>query len=228
MTSMNPLTKYSPSWDFSIGLTTWEDDRNYIKNIKEWLIDNEKKIINDYALNFDGGTGLGDHSVTSRFGQYNLFQFINKLPDLKKLLNFFQFSYLSFVKGDNAEIEDCEIVCWFNIVRNNQSINKHHHGAGHDVYLSGNFMCDDYPTQTIYECPFDSKVIFPIQNKKGNLTLFPTCLPHYSSTFESKNDCRVSIAFDIRLCNIERAQDLNAIPFINHDILKELKVNTTD
>lgn len=222
MVSMKPLTKYAPSWDFSIGLTQWKDSNNQIINIKKWLLDNEQKIINDYSVNFDGGTGLGDDSVTSRFGRYNLFQFSDKLPELKSLLNFFRHSYLDFIKKDKTELKDTSIVCWFNVVRDQQKIEKHHHGAGHDVYLSGNFMCDDYPTKTVYQCPFDVNVEMPVINQKGTLAIFPTCLPHYTTKYESNAEQRVSIAFDIRLNNLSGVQDLTAIPFMNESILEEM------
>lgn len=223
MASMKPLTKYAPSWDFSIGLTQWKDSRDQINIIKNWLLDNEQRIINEYSVNFDGGTGLGDDSVTSRFGRYNLFQFSNELPELDSLLNFFRHSYLDFIKKDNSEFKETSIICWFNVVRNQQQIEKHHHGAGHDVYLSGNFMCDNYPTNTIYQCPFDVNVQLPVINQKGTLTIFPTCLPHYTTKYESDIEKRVSIAFDIRLNNLTGVEDLTAIPFMNTQILEELE-----
>lgn len=222
MVSMKPLTKYAPSWDFSIGLTQWKDSHDQINIIKQWLLNNEKRIIDSYKVNFDGGTGLGDDSVTSRFGRYNLFQFVDELPELKSLLNFFRFSYLDFIKRDNTEMKDTSIVCWFNVVRDQQKIEKHHHGAGHDIYLSGNFMCDNYPTQTVYECPFDVNVQLPVTNQKGTLSIFPTCLPHYTTKYESDKEERVSIAFDIRLTNLTGVEDLTAIPFMNESILEEM------
>ncbi len=220
---MEPLTKYAPSWDFSIGLTQWKDSQNQISNIKKWLLDNEQRILKEFSVNFDGGTGLGNDSVTSRFGRYNLFQFSNELPELASLLNFFRHSYLDFIRKDQSEIKDTSIVCWFNVVKNQQKIEKHHHGAGHDVYLSGNFMCDDYATKTIYQCPFDVNVELPVINQKGMLSLFPTCLPHYTTTYESDSEQRVSIAFDIRLDDLNGVEDLTAIPFMNTTILKELE-----
>jgi len=222
MSSLKPMTKYAPSWDFSIGVTRWKDSNNQIKNIKKWLLDNEQRFIKQYPVNFDGGTGLGNSSVTSRFGRYNLFNFAKELPELNDLLFFFRKSYLDFVKEDNAEIKDTVIVCWFNIVRDQQKIEKHHHGAGHDVYLSGNFVCDNYQTKTIYQCPYDVNVELPVSNQKGTLSIFPTCLPHYTSLFESNIDQRVSIAFDIRLTNLKNVQDLTAMPFINQEILENL------
>lgn len=223
MSSLKPLTDYAPSWDFPIGVSRWKDSNHQIKNIKKWLLDNEQRFIKQYPVNFDGGTGLGNQSVTSRFGRYNLFNFVNELPELQGLLHFFRISYLEFIKEDKSEIKDLDIVCWFNVIRDQQKIDKHHHGAGHDVYLSGNFVCDNYPTKTIYQCPFDANVEIPVVNQRGTLSIFPTCLPHYSTLFESNIDQRVTIAFDLRLTTLKNVQDLTALPFINQTIIEELE-----
>jgi hypothetical protein len=214
MVSADPITEYAPTWNFSFGSAHWSDADAKIDSIKNWLVSNEQRIIEQYPLYFDGGTGLGNNSVTSRFGQYNLFKFVDELSELNDLLDFFRKSYIDFIKEEKGIIRDTEIVCWFNVIRNSQNIKEHHHGAGHDVYLSGNFMLDNYDTYTVYKCPFDTNVFVPVANRKGTVTIFPTCLPHVSTPFEG-DDVRVSIGFDIRLAGILDIDDLNAVPFIN-------------
>ena len=70
-----PLSEYAPTWNFPVGNDTWNETKK-IDKIREWLIDNETRILNEFEPRHDGDTGLGYGSVTSRFGQYNLFNFI--------------------------------------------------------------------------------------------------------------------------------------------------------
>ena len=106
-------------------------------------------------------------------------------------------------------------------MRDGQNVAEHHHGAGNDVYLSGNFILDDYQTNTNYRCPFDKDVVMPISNNRGILTLFPSCIPHYSDVYRG-NDVRISIAFDIRLPHIIENSQRHAIDFMNEEIFNQL------
>lgn len=220
MKSMHPLTEYGPRWDISFGIAHWEDYEK-IDAIKEWLIQNEKVILDTVPLHHDGGTGLGEYSVTSRFGRYNLLNFQKEQPAFADLLRFFRTSYLDYVMQDNSEIRDLDIVCWFNILRTGEHIEEHSHGAGNDAYLSGNVHLDNYATNTYYNNVFDKSVQFIPGNYKGGATIFPSWVPHY--TDEHKEDgLRVSIAFDLRLVDNEDNKSLHAIPFMNQEIYNDL------
>lgn len=220
MKSIPTLTEYAPSWDFSFGLNKWQDTEK-IKTIRNWLIDNEKRIINKYSGDYDGGTGLGKNSLTGRFEKYNLFDFANELPELNDMLRFFRISYLEFLEEERNDVRDTVIVCWYNVMREGQFVAEHHHGAGYEVYLSGNIMLDTYPTCTNYRCPYDKDVILPFSNNEGILTLFPSCIPHYSDPYYGES-VRVSIAFDIRLPIIQENAERKAITFMNEEIFNQL------
>lgn len=220
MKSMHPLTEYSPKWDIPFGVGHWTDVEK-IDTIREWLIENEDRILNSVPLHHDGGTGLGESSVTSRFGRYNLLNFQSELKEFSDLLQFFRISYLDFVSQDNGEIRDLDIVCWFNILRTGEHIEEHSHGAGNDAYLSGNMHLDNYLTNTYYNNVFDKSVQFIPGNFKGGSTMFPSWVPHY--TDEHKEDSlRVSIAFDLRLRGNHDNEALHAIPFMDQDIYQQL------
>ena len=113
--SEHPETSYSPSWDIPIFQSMWGATDENVK-IRNWLVENEQQFL-DLPGNSDGDTGLGLESVTSRFGQYNLFNYADQLPELQQLLTFFRISYLNFVQADQTSIKDLDIVCWFNILR---------------------------------------------------------------------------------------------------------------
>jgi hypothetical protein len=227
MKSALPLTEYAPTWDISFGANQY-DDTTSIDNIKKWLIDNEQMIVDKFPLNNDGGTGLGDKSVTSRYGQYNLFNFIDQCPELEKLLEFFRITYLKFVSKDGTPIKPCDIVCWYNILRPGEEIKGHFHGAGHDAYLSGNMHLDNYDTVTSYRNPFDHNVWFPAKNLKGVCTIFPSYVWHKTDEYKA-SDLRVSVAFDLHarqgaLWKSLKADALQATPFIDDHIINQINL----
>lgn len=216
-----PQTEYAPAWNISIGVSQWIDS-DKVDTIRKWLIANENRIKAMYPPLNDGGTGLGDNSVTSRFGRYNLFDFANELPELNELLTFFRLAWLEFVAKDYTSHHELNIVCWFNIVRKEQKIREHLHGAIPTGYLSGNMHLDNYPTVTNYRSPFTPTEYTPIDNVKGGITIFPSYVPHNTSVYEPEDDApRLSIAFDLRMPNTSDAV-LKTVKFMDKEIFSQL------
>ena len=153
MSSMEPITEYAPFWNYSFFIKKWDRDMSILDTIRVWLLENEKKIINKFSYDYDGYTGLGESSITGRFSQYNLFEFSSELPELKELLDFIKDAYIEFVSNENNPIRETELVSWFNVLRKGQQVQEHNHGAGNDVYLSGTFVLDEYPTFTNFNKP---------------------------------------------------------------------------
>jgi len=213
MTSLAPQTEYAPHWDYSFFIKKWDRSNDIIDTIGSWLLKNEKRIIDQYSYDYDGFTGLGESSITGRFSQYNLFDFSNELPELSILLDFIQDAYIEFVTSENNSVRETELVSWYNILRKGQEVKEHNHGAGNDVYLSGTFILDEYPTCTHFKCPFDRDVILSIPNHKGLLTIFPSFVYHYSDVYKGEGE-RLTIAFDIRIPGIQESKDRKAIKFI--------------
>lgn len=215
-----PMTEYAPYWDISVGIKRWEEE-DKVDVIRNWLIANEDRIKKEYPALHDGGTGLGQSSVTSRFGRYNLFDFANECPELGDLLNFIRRTWIEFVERDQTPFLDLDIVCWYNIVRENQAITEHSHGAIPTGYLSGNMHLDDYETRTLYRTPFLAQNYMPIQNMKGGVSLFPSYVFHKTDEYKDTSKPRLSIAFDLRLPD-DVDQYLKAIPFMNSQIFEQV------
>ena len=214
--SLHPYTEYGPSWDIPIYHNILQDD-DIINPVKEWLLANEQKFL-DLPVHNDGGTGLGDDSVTSRFSTYHLFDYIEECPQLQPLLDFLRFSYIDFMDRENNAVRECDFMCWFNILRPGQKINVHRHGCGPDVYLSGNLHLDDYETETFYLSPIDENAVHIANNLKGGLTLFPSWVEHGTTDFGEEGE-RLSIAFDLRLPYNSNNTQKNVLPFITGESL---------
>lgn len=219
--SLHPKTEFSPEWDIPLYVSQWKE-ADKINKIKNFLINKEEEVlslpIGTSAAYGDGRTGLGLNSVTSKSGIYSLFDFRNELPEFDELLNFLRCSYVDFVLQNQSEIRNLHIVCWYNIVRSGQEIQKHFHGANHNMYLSGNMHLDDYPTSTDYHIPYDDNIIHKFENIIGGITMFPSYLPHKVGVYTGE-ELRVSVAFDL---HIQEPKDLVSIPFMNEEILNSL------
>jgi hypothetical protein len=216
--SLHPKTEFSPEWDIPLYMSQWvEIDK--INKIKNFLINKEQEIISlPTGSGGDGRTGLGLNSVTSKYGMYSLFEFKNELPELNDLLNFLRCSYIDFVLQNQSEVRNLHIVCWYNIVRCGQEIQKHFHGAGHDIYLSGNVHLDNYPTSTDYHIPYDDNIVHKFENITGGITIFPSYLPHKVGVYVGE-ELRVSIGFDL---HIQEPKDLVSILFMDNEIFNRL------
>lgn len=219
ITSPLPETPYAPFWDISIGVSQWDDIKK-IDIIRNWLINNEINIKNKYPAVHDGGTNLGLDSVTSRFSQYNLFNFINECPELEDLLNFLRRSWIEFVSQDRTPYIDLDIVCWFNLMHDTQQVAEHKHGAHPTAYLSGNMSLDDYHTSTLYRNSFSDSTYLSIKNTKGEITIFPTYVYHKSEEYKGGNTPRLTIAFDLHIHEVN--DGVKKIPFMTKSIFDQL------
>ena len=216
--SYHPQTEFAPSWNIPLWLTNWTD-LEHVDKIHKWIEENEKTIL-DYEYTNTGGTGLNENHITTRFGRYNLLEQDN--PSFKELLTFLRYSYLEYVQQQQLELKDLQIVCWANILRKDEGMNSHAHGAQPDSYLSGNMHFGDYHTHTVYHSNFDPESKIALPNKKGGCVMFPSCTPHYVEP-HTRDDVRISVAFDLRLSNSFDHKEMNAIPFMNQEVLKEIQ-----
>ena len=213
--SLHPYTEYAPSWDIPLYMNVLQN-YDIVDNVRNWLIENEQKFL-DLPVHNDGGTGLGEDSVTSRFSTYNLFDYTDQCPELAEVLDFFRFSYVDFMDKEHNYNRELDFMCWFSIIRPGEEIKIHKHGSGPDVYLSGNLHLDDYDTETFYLSPYDEQNGHALPNQKGGLTLFPSYVSHGATKYEG-DSLRVSIAFDLRLPNTN-SNAANIKPFTTQESL---------
>ncbi len=89
-------------------------------------------------------------------------------------------------------------MCWYNVLRKGESIGEHTHFGIKGFYksfISGHFCVSTFNTSTYYKNMFNSYNT-KIKNEKGQLTLFPSHLSHWSDKHEGE-EVRISIAFDL-------------------------------
>ena len=199
---MRPETPFTPEWNINLWTTQYTNIKN-IQIMKDWILENGPIIIekNKNKEKNDGGTGLGENSLTANFHYFDLFAKTRNIEAFIDFKKFLEDEYRKFCKELRIKKEKCFINSWANIAHQDQKIDKHNHGATHYAYLSGNVHLDDYDTQTIYHNPFDHNVQYAVPNIAGGVTLFPSYLYH-SSTVHKEDKDRVSIAFDILIDDI--------------------------
>ena len=200
--SKPPLTPFAPQWDYSVG---YENISNFIDcpKIANLILSKEKNIISTFPPVLpvvDGYTGLGPDSLTSRYGYYNLMDWpeieIKILRD--RIIEFHQ----QFLKKLNIKIPNAVFIKgWGNVMRKGEKINPHLHDVQPDSYLSGHVTIQCENTSTYYINPvnqLNDPAIKQIKNVPGEITLFPTCVPHYTDTHSASTE-RITIAFDLSL-----------------------------
>ena len=194
--SRPPVSPYAPQWDFRVGNSMCEDiDTN---SLSKFLLSKEKEIKKlPIVSDFDGYTGLGSNSTTSRAQQYNIFSWNH--PEIRKLKSNIAKNIILYNDECGNKTPQLWIQCWYNVLRFGQSIKPHSHSVTPICYLSGHFNVQVNNTSTVYMSPInqlnDPEVI-DIKNIPGKLTLFPSYIFHYTTPHYSFKP-RITIAFDI-------------------------------
>jgi len=199
-----PLTPYAPRWDFTIANTLIEDIN--LEKLTDTILKKERSIkkiklsYDDKGRVFDGQTGLGKNSTTSRSNSYNLLSWdteeTNKLKQ-KILENVLLYNQAL----DNPIPPELWIQCWVNVMRFGQRIKPHLHCVEPQTYLSGHFIVQCKKSSTVYISPanqINDPYEITYENSPGSMTIFPSYIPHYTTTHYSFTP-RISIAFDVGL-----------------------------
>ena len=202
--SSTPVSPYAPQWDFRVGTSMCKDiDTN---SLSEFLLKKEnevKKLPTSVGMDgnlSDGYTGLGFNCTTAKFQSYNILSWSH--PEIQKLKtniarSIFEYNNECGNKTPNA----LWILCWYNVLRFGQKVKPHFHSVYPDCYLSGHFNVQVNDTATAYMSPINQlndPAVISIENKKGDMTLFPSYIFHYTTPHYSFKP-RITIAFDLSL-----------------------------
>ena len=189
--SESPETVFAPVWDYSIAIKPIVINTEDIAKI---VLQKEKEIIDEYSGDDDGNTGLGVDSLTARFKHYNVLKWQEVvIAQLHQEIRIFHDEYFAQVIG--SEPPPLKVRCWANVMRKGQQIKKHTHSTHPHSYLGGHFCVTAENTSTSYMHPYTQED-YVVENKPGEITLFPNYLTHYTSVHESDVP-RISIAFDL-------------------------------
>jgi hypothetical protein len=190
----SPLGLHKSFWIWNKNLLNFNN-----KKITKHLLKKEKEIINKFPSSSDGNTNL-PNSLTSRYSHYNFFTYFkNPIKEIKIIKNFIKENIKNLL--DEFKIinrKELHILCWYNVLRKGQQIAYHHHYDSFNAtesFISGHFCVNTFNTSTFYQDVLKTYDI-GIKNEIGQLTLFPSYLPHWSDIHEGENP-RISIAFDV-------------------------------
>ena len=165
-----------------------------VEKLAKKILKNEPRIIKKYPAkgidlkyDFDGQTGLGLNSLTSRSCQYNLLNWWGIGP-LKKWMRD------GYEKYNNIKGKPLYVQCWANVMRKGEQILPHRHAIRDGVspikYLCGHLSVQvDGSTSTYYQGR-------PVLNKLGEMVFFPADVYHWTDRYEKDSE-RITIAFDI-------------------------------
>lgn len=187
-------THFAPEWKAELYEVNI-NDYSLCNEIAEVILTKEKQIIQKYSnIKGDGSTGLGDNSLTSKFGKFNIFSWDEGC--IIKFQKFIRQEYGNFIQNLGVKKEDCMIQCWANVMRRGEKIEPHWHSSNADTYLSAHFCVKTDNTSTLYQNPYKPNQWVPFENKIGNLLFFPAWMVH-CTTEQITNDIRITIALDL-------------------------------
>jgi len=208
--SPRPQTPFAPNWNYIMGETQLEVDNsiNFFNKIKEIILSKESVIKSTYQtaydkynqefdIVFDGDTGLGPNSLTSRSPFFNVMSWSE--PEITTLTQLIYNEYVNFLSLLTVARQTVWIQCWANVMRAGEEIKEHIHASHELTWLGGHvtIACDN--TSTFYANPMNlatGRQIHESKNVVGKLTLFQNNLPHYTNKHLGSQE-RISIAFDI-------------------------------
>ena len=211
-TSDPPLTEFAPNFNFVMAEDQLDFDGSdqFFINLRNIILTQEKNIIEEHKevyqsynkennVVYDGDTGLGENSLTSRSLFYNIFNW--NYHEIKGLQFLLHQKYVDFLKMVNVHRRKTWIQCWANVMRKGEKIEEHMHASHNLTWIGGHITVSCENTSTFYVNPImtsDGKQIYESKNKPGQITLFQDCIGHYTSVHQGNTE-RISIAFDIIL-----------------------------
>ena len=213
LTETLPETPFAPEWD-CIVMENYITDIDF-KKIAEIILSKEKQIIKDNPTTIphdtDGGTGLGNNSLTSKYQAFNVFLWQDE--EIQKLKIQLFNVYLKLLNLCNIPRSKTWMQCWANVLRDGEQIQTHAHSVNSYYYLGGHICVQCTDSSTVYINPKDNTDIKFSKNNVGKFTIFQNNIPHYT-TKHIGNTERITIAFDLFI-NAGAAWRPNTILFDN-------------
>ena len=221
---------FAPEWDIDFYQTNI-GDKELIHEMRNVILEKEYEIINANSdITHDGGTGLGNKSLTSKFTRFNIFTWQENC--FVKFQDFIKENHSKFIKELGIKEEKLWVGCWANVLRQGQNIAPHWHASGKNSYLGAHLCLTENPgTSTIYINPFQPHPLFYMNNRSmwpensciefvniiGDLTFFPDWMVHYTTPYTGTEE-RVTIAMDLVVDeqhqkNSTNAKNLNYVRF---------------
>jgi hypothetical protein len=183
-------SEFAPIYDYKIY-------ENYLGNfldvdfIAKTILSKEKKLLKKYPAYNDGNTGLGEHSLTSRYKYFNLLEW----EETSFLKNIIKNCHSDFIINLGFKDKTIYAQCWANVLRKGEQIKRHRHSITGYSYLSGHICIATENTNTHYVTP-NTGDIYSSKNIPGKITLFPSYIEHYTDIVENNQE-RITIAFDL-------------------------------
>lgn len=138
----------------------------------------------------DGGTGLGEYSLTAKFQAYNALQWDHPVcvKIKQKLRQGIDLMCPNFNEKIYARM-------WANVIRSRQAMKPHQHACDEYSFLSANLTLQAWDTQTVYQNPYGLDSI-SFENKPGWITMFPEYMIHWT-TMHMNPVPRVTLGVDL-------------------------------
>jgi hypothetical protein len=224
------LTEFAPQWNFLMAEDTSFSDVEFFKSISNIILEKESSLISSnenkyqeynkkFNIVYDGDTGLGPNSLTSRAIFFNFLSWED--IQVRVLHKFIHLKYVEFLDILKIPRRKTWIQCWANVMRDGEEIKNHIHSSHPLTWLGGHVTIACSNTSTFYVNPMNlahGNQVYESKNEVGKLTLFQNNIPHYTNTHHGSTE-RISIAFDIivdeRLSQYSEERKTNFILFDN-------------
>jgi hypothetical protein len=192
-----PLTPFAPNYVHYI------TDKKIFNGAEceswfRYLLEQEPILLDKFRVSAgNGGTGLSENSLTSRYPYFNVLKFNFHLVSKLKTLIFNGIKTILSVSGNTNWQETLYANCWYNVLRQGESMQTHHHSYHKNSFYGFHLTINAIETFTSYYHPIKfQEEAFHTPNKIGYLTLFPNFIPH-SVSLNRYETPRISIAGDI-------------------------------
>lgn len=204
-----PVQPLSPNWKLPMFhcQLVGSDLERFNEDLKKLVLEQEERFLQYSEPSKRQEEKHPNVDLTSAYEDYNFF-YVNH-PAAETLFYYFRDAAKEFARALNiVHGMPMNILCWANALYpdQNDSMGEHaHQGEMEITYMSGNYcVTAGEDTATVFDMPGLGANIAHVQNKPGQLTLFPQWVDHWTTPFRREDDVRITIAADIDVGHIER------------------------